>query len=104
MPRRKRAVLQSLMQFLVRLVFFAAVVVLAIGLLALGLVLALVLGLVALVTRRRPRWGARWQQQTQAWGHQAWRRYGRGRAPAAQGEVVEAEVREVRPPPPVPLG
>jgi hypothetical protein len=90
--------LLTLVQVAVRLVFGVAVLVLLLGLLALGLVLALVAGLVALVTRRKPRWGVHFQSQAQAWGTQAWRRYGQGgrRAAAPRGEVVDAEVREIR--------
>ncbi len=90
--------LLSLVQIAVRLVFGLAVLVLLLGLLALGLLMALVVGVVALVTRRKPRWSAQFQSQAQAWGTQAWRRYGQGgRGVAApKGEVVDAEVREIR--------
>lgn len=88
--------LLSLVQLAVRLVFGFAVLLLLLGLLALGLVLSVVFGLVALVTRRKPQWGMRFQSQAQSWGTQAWRRYGQRAPRAPAGEVVDAEVREIR--------
>jgi hypothetical protein len=88
------AVLNSLLQVAVRLVFGLAVLILLLGLMALGLVLAVVVFLVALVTRRKPQWGTR----AQHWGQQTWRRYGAPHRPGAsksQGEVIEADVREI---------
>jgi hypothetical protein len=87
-------VLNTLLQVATRLVFGVAVLVLLLGLMALGVVVALVFLLVTLVTRRKPQWGAR----AQHWGQQTWRRYGTPqRRPApGQGEVIEADVREIR--------
>lgn len=80
----------SVLNLLARIVFVASAMVLLLALLVLGLVLGLVWWLVALLTgRRRPDariWVGRMQQQAQEF-----RRRARG-----QGEVVEAEVREIR--------
>ncbi len=87
----------QLAQIAVRLVFGVAVLVILLGLLALGLVLALVFWLVALFTGRKPRWGVHWQHRAQGWGQTAWRRYGRPQqGQPNSGEVVDAEVREIR--------
>lgn len=80
----------SVLNLLARIVFVASAVVLLVALLALGLLVGLVWWLVALLTgRRRPQarvWMGRMQQQAADI-----RRRARG-----QGEVVEAEVREIR--------
>jgi hypothetical protein len=81
-----------MLQFLARLVFVASAVVLLLALLAVGLVLGLVWWLVALLTGgRRPQarvWVDRAQHQARAWATRG--------APQPAGEVVEAEVREIR--------
>lgn len=85
----------SLLNFILRAVFLVAFLVLLAGLLVVGTVVGLVWWLVALVTGgRRPVarvWVDRFQQQ--AARHM---RRGTGGAAAGRGEVVEAEVREVR--------
>lgn len=88
-------VLNTLLQVIVRLVFGVAVLFLFLGLVALGAVVALAVLLVSWVTRRKPRWGTR----AQHWGQQTWRRYGatvRTRSSASSGEVIDADVREIR--------
>lgn len=87
--------MSTLVQVLARLVFGLVVVFLFLGLMALGVIVAVAVLLVSLVTRRKPQWGTR----AQHWGQQAWRRYGTSRNPrpgAPGGEVVDAEVREIR--------
>ncbi len=85
--------LNTLLQVATRLVFGLAVLFLLLGLMALGLVVAVAVLLVSLVTRRKPQWGAR----AQHWGQQTWRRYGAGRPGqrADRGEVIDADVREI---------
>lgn len=82
----------SLLNFIARTLFVLAFLVLLLGLLILGLAIGLVWWLVALLTgRQRPQarvWASRFQQQAA----QHMRR--RGMAP--QGEVIDAEVREIR--------
>jgi hypothetical protein len=88
-------VLNTLLQVIVRLVFGVAVLFLFLGLMVLGVVVALAVLLVSGVTRRKPQWGTR----AQHWGQQTWRRYGatvRPRSSAGQGEVIDADVREIR--------
>ena len=87
--------LNTLLQVIVRLVFGVAVLFLFLGLVVLGVVVALAVLLVSGVTRRNPQWGTR----AQHWGQQTWRRYGatvRPRSSAGQGEVIDADVREIR--------
>jgi hypothetical protein len=87
--------MSTFVQVLARLVFGLVVLFLFLGLMAVGVVVAAAVLLVSLVTRRKPQWGTR----AQHWGQQAWRRYGatRGdRAAPPAGEVVDAEVREIR--------
>ena len=92
--------LNNLLLVAARLVMGVAVLILLLGLLALGLVVAVAVLLVALVTRRKPQWGTR----AQHWGQQTWRRYGTGRQQdgsagpagrAGRGEVIDADVREI---------
>jgi hypothetical protein len=85
----------SLLNFVARALFVVAFLVLLVGLLFLGLVIGLVWWLVALITgRQRPQakvWVNRFQQQAA----EQMRR--RGMAPGrASGEVIDAEVREIR--------
>lgn len=81
----------AVLQFLARLVFLAAALLLLLVLLGLGLVVALVWWLVAALTgtRRPPArvWAERMQRQA--------RGFARGRR-AGGGEVVDADVREIR--------
>lgn len=80
--------MSTLLNTLARLIFAAAFVVLLLALLAVGLVVGLTLWLVALLTgRRRPApqdWVQRMRQQAEAM------------RPRAKGEVIDAEVREIR--------
>ena len=86
--------MSSVLHFIARVVFILAALLLLGVLLTVGLVVGLVWWLVAMVTGgRKPQakvWVSRMQQQAQAQA-QAFRR----RAPG-QGEVVDAEVREIR--------
>lgn len=83
--------MSQVLNLIARLVFVAAVVLLLLGLLAVGLVLGLVWWLVALLTgRQRPSpqiWVQRFQQQA--------RGAMRPRDPA-RGEVIDVDVKEVR--------
>jgi hypothetical protein len=80
----------SVLNFIARAVFVVAAVVLLVVLLGVGLVVGLVWWLVATLTGgRKPQakvWVNRMQQQAQAVRRRA----------QGQGEVVEAEVREIR--------
>lgn len=87
-------VINTLLQVATRLVFGVAVLLLLLGLMALGLVVAVAVLLVSLVTRRKPQWGTR----AQHWGQQTWRRYGSAQRQGqanGKGEVIEADVREI---------
>lgn len=85
----------ALLNLIARLLFAVAFVVLLFGLLTLGLAVGLVLWIVALLTGRRRQapqvWVSRMRQRAEAM------RPGRpGQAPRGNGEVVDAEVREIR--------
>lgn len=89
--------LQRTMLFFVRIVVFAFGFVFAASFLVAGVILALITSVAALISGQRPVWrvrqgsGARWQGFAAARG-------AAGRRASPAGEVIEAEVREVRQP------
>lgn len=80
---------------MLRLVLIVAGVVFALSVLVAGLILAVVLTVVSLLRGRRP--SASWQTFRQARTRAASHMPGHRPSPAAQGEVIDIEARELPP-------